>query len=118
MDFDVDQPAAVLSKSLSLIEKTQVRLRQLDRWQFPTSSSELGRDLFLDALVSVREPAHLGAMDPVVLYNRLFSLQELAGIIERSSTDRISWPLVRYCVSFRQACTTFPGVVAASWREG
>ncbi|HUT11465.1 MAG TPA: hypothetical protein VMY42_13270 [Thermoguttaceae bacterium] len=97
MDFDVDQPAAVLSKSLSLIEKTDLRLHQLDRWQFPTSSSELGRELFLSALASVREPAHLGPMDPVVLYNRLFSLQELAGIIERSSTDRISWPLVRYC---------------------
>ncbi|NQT39520.1 MAG: hypothetical protein HQ581_18635 [Planctomycetes bacterium] len=97
MDFRVDQPTAVLSKSLSSIKKTSLRLRQLDRWQFPTSSSELGRDLLLDALAKVSEPTHLGALDPVVLYKSLFSLRELAGIIERSSTDRISWPLVRYC---------------------
>ncbi|MEO8495012.1 MAG: hypothetical protein ABI614_08070 [Planctomycetota bacterium] len=36
-------------------------------------------------------------MDPAVLYNRLFSFHELTELLERSSTDHISWPLVSYC---------------------
>jgi hypothetical protein len=101
MNFDIDESDAILSKSLSLIEKTIVRLRRVDQWEFPTGqASETARQLLVDALLQLREPANLTAIDSAVLYNRLFSLQELAAVVERSSTARISWPLVSYCDLF------------------
>src|SRR3954469_10250913 len=101
MNFDIDESDAILSKSLSLIEKTIVSLRRVDQWEFPTGqASETARQLLVDALLQLREPANLTAIDSAVLYNRLFSLQELAAVVERSSTARISWPLVSYCDLF------------------
>ena len=96
MDLNVDESKAILSKSLSLIEKTIQRLRQIDYSQFPTRSSDDSRKLLLAALDLLRDPQNLQPMDSAVLYKNLLSLQELADIISQSSTDRI-WPLVSYC---------------------
>ncbi len=97
MDFKTDERNAILAKSLILIEKTTSALTQLDHWRFPTDSSEFARKLLVQAHERLRNPTNLVPVDPAVLYNRLFSLQELAELIERSSTDHISWPLVSYC---------------------
>jgi len=97
MDFAADEPRVILSKSVTMIERTIDRLDQVDELQFPTSSSTHARDLLLNSLKTLLEPANLEPMAPAVLYNKLFSLQELAETVCRSSTDRISWPLVSYC---------------------
>ena len=97
MDLAADEPSAILSKSVSLIKKTINRLVQVDESQFPTLSSKEGRGLLLDALSALLDPPNLVPISPAVLYNRLFSLQELTETICQSSTDRISWPLVSYC---------------------
>src|SRR5690349_16191399 len=96
MDFSADEPAAIRSKSLSLVEKLSDSLRRIDQWQFPTATSEAARRLLLDALDLLGKREVLEPADPAVLYNRLFSLQDLVEILEHSATHRISCPLVSY----------------------
>lgn len=100
MDFKTDEPKAILAKSLVLIQKAVTALTQLDHWRFPTDSSEDARTLLLKAHDCLRDPANLAPIDAAVLYNRLFCLQELLDLVERSSTAHISWPLVSYCDEF------------------
>jgi hypothetical protein len=97
MQPGLDEQKAILSKCLSLIQKTTASLRQVDRWQFPTDASDVARDLLLRALSALADPINLEQMDPAVLYNCLFRLRELARLVETSSTGSISWPLVSYC---------------------
>src|SRR5437879_225125 len=97
MDVSAWEPSAILGKSLALIRKTAATVGELDHWNFPTPASETARDLLLATLNALSEPANLAPMDPSVLYNRLFSMQTLAELVERSSTHHISWPLVSYC---------------------
>lgn len=88
---------AVFAKSIALIDKTRIRLEQIDDGVFPTDSSENGRQLLLNALNKLRDPKLLTATNPEVLYNRLIALQKLVDDIEGSSSYHISWPLVSFC---------------------
>jgi hypothetical protein len=97
MTLGADEQSAILSKSLIGARKISIQLRQIDRDRFPTPSSESARELLLNAIDALIDPANVGPMDPAVLYNRLFAIQHLADSVHRSSTDRISWPLVSYC---------------------
>lgn len=97
MDFAFDEPKAILSKSVLMLERMIDRLEQVDESQFPTTSSEEASDLLVGLLKALQEPANLAPMAPAVLYNKLFAMEALADKICRSSTDRISWPLVSYC---------------------
>ncbi len=97
MDFSVDEHWAVLSRSLALVDKSITRLRQIDGWNFPTDASGVARQLLLDILATLAEPNHVTPMSPPVLFNRLHAIIRLVDIVELSSTDRISWPLVSYC---------------------
>ena len=97
MALSPNEAAAVLSKSLSLIEKTRGRVEQIDEDAFPTLSSCYARDVLNRALLALAQPESLKAMNSEVLYNRLVQLQDLVDDVEASSSDRISWPLVSYC---------------------
>lgn len=97
MDFSKTEGNAVLSKSLALIARTTLNLKQLDRSRFPSENTEAGRELLIDCLKHLADPSNYKQMSPVVLYERLFAIEKTATILERSSTDRISWPLVGYC---------------------
>ena len=97
MDFLKDEPGAIKAKCFSIIEKQRAFLQKIDRWQFPSDRSEGARDLLLDAFGALARPSNLESVNPAVLYNRLFSLQQLVDTVDGSATDRISWPLVRYC---------------------
>jgi len=97
MDFGATEANAVLSKSLALVARTALNLRQLDRSRFPSETTEAGRELLLGCLSRLASPSDYAPMSPVVLYRGLFAIGEMAAIVERSSTARISWPLVSYC---------------------
>jgi len=97
MNLSGDETGAILAKSLSLIERTLADLDRIDHWHFPTTSSRLGVEMLRRALEQLSKPANLVPVDSPALYSRLFAVQELVEILERSSSDRISWPLVSYC---------------------
>jgi hypothetical protein len=97
MDFAADEEDAILSKCFTLIDKTEAKLQQLDTLQFPTESSETALQLLKDVLEAVKSPANVAPMNPPVLYKFLLSAQHHLHTIEQSSTEQISWPLVRYC---------------------
>jgi hypothetical protein len=109
MDFAFDETKAILSKSLSLIEKTINRLKQLDERHFPTDSSISARDLLIDALEKLRDSENLAPMSHEVLYQRVLSFQELVVILEKSSVENIPWPLVGYCDEIWLECFTDKG---------
>lgn len=91
------EEGAVLSKSLALIAKTRTKLERFDPSTFPTSSTKDALDLLSHGLRLVSDPALMGPMDPLVLYNRLIKLQRLVEDVEESNCDGISWPLVSHC---------------------
>lgn len=93
----LDKNAVVLSKSIALIEKTKLRVQQMDLGLIPTSATRLAIDLLIRTLDELGEPANLRPVDPAVLYNRLINLQLLVDQVDNSSIDHISWPLVSYC---------------------
>ncbi len=97
MDFTSDESKAILSKSFSLIEKTKEKLRQIDHSNFPTPSTQAGIDLLIDSLDLIEKSPNLVSIDPAVLYKTLFNIQNLVDILNDSSSDFISWPLVSYC---------------------
>jgi hypothetical protein len=97
MDFSADERNAILSKAVSLIDKINQNLNKLDVVCFPTPSSETALNLIKKTLKKIKEPGFLGPVNPEVLYNRLFSLLDLVKLVEQSSHDNISWPLVNYC---------------------
>lgn len=97
MDFFTDEPKAISSKCLSLIARTKSILNQLDQWDFPTPYTKNAVSLLLNVLEWLEKPSNLESIDPAVLYNRLFAMQNLIELVSDSSSDRISWPLVSYC---------------------
>ena len=97
MDFSTDESLAVCSKSLVFARKLSATLQSLDHLDFPTEASQTASEVLIRALNELVAPANLTPMDPAVLYNRLHEVHRLVGIVEASSTDRISWPLVSYC---------------------
>jgi len=90
----------ILSKSLSLIEKTKRSVAQIDTAVFPTASSEIARKLLSAALDSLGNRVFWEAMSPEALYNTLIHIQGLVAKVEASTSDHISWPLVSYCDHF------------------
>jgi hypothetical protein len=97
MDFHTDEPDTIRSKCLALIDKASSQLIGLDSLLFPTKTSDMARQLLLEALKALSTPSNLAPADPAVLYNRLFAFSDLADMVAKSATDRISWPLVSYC---------------------
>lgn len=97
MDFSVDEQRAILSKSLALVRKSVYRLQQIDDSNFPTDSSDTARELLRHCIEKLGEPVRVAPMSPAVLFNRLHEILKLIDVVELSSTDRISWPLVNYC---------------------
>lgn len=97
MDFSKDEPNAILAKSLSLIARTKSKLKQLDQSNFPTTFTKEAVSLLLEVFEWLEKPINYAPIDPAVLYNRLFAMQELIEIVSDSSSDRIYWPLVSYC---------------------
>jgi hypothetical protein len=91
------EASLILSKSLSLIEKTRHRVLQIDGTDFPTPSSEEARTLLLNALGSLADKTFWASMSPEALYNALIQLQSLVDDLEASTSDHIFWPLVSYC---------------------
>lgn len=97
MDFAADEPQAILSKALGLIEKTVGSLQQLDHRDFPTATTEEARKLLLRVLQAMQEPSNYEPMAPSVLYNKVLEVQKLVALLARSSTEHIPWPFVGYC---------------------
>ncbi|HUN53577.1 MAG TPA: hypothetical protein VMU29_00310 [Smithella sp.] len=97
MDFSKDETKAISSKCLSLIARTIKILNRIDESNFPTLTTKDAVSLLQKALKWLENPSNLESIDPVVLYNRLFAMQKFVEIVEDSSSDRISWPLVSYC---------------------
>lgn len=93
----IDESKAILSKSLTVIENTKSRLEEFDHLNFPTLSTQNARELLLDVLLALHDPKRFEPMDPSVLYNRVLELQNLVRMVESSSIDHVSWPLVGYC---------------------
>lgn len=89
--------APIIGKAALLIERMLGHLDRIDHWHFPTGTSYLAVGVLRKALQQLSLPQNLTVVDPGALYNRLFALQELIEHLERSSSDRISWPLVSYC---------------------
>lgn len=97
MAVSPDESAATLAKSQGLIRKALSRLSQLDASGFPTGTTGDCVRLLREALERLNLSSNLVACDSAVLYNRLFAISELVDLLEQSSNNRISWPLVRYC---------------------
>lgn len=97
LDFIRDESSAITSKSLALIDRISSSVSMLDEVKFPTNSSCVARDRLLGSLASLGLPANLEPVDPAVLYSRLISMQRLADVVASSASDRIAWPLVRFC---------------------
>ncbi len=95
MSFDPD--SLVFAKSLALIQKTKKRVAQVDGSEFPTTSSEVARNLLLETLNTTAEKSFLSAMNPETLYSSLIHIQGLVEQIEASNSAHISWPLVSCC---------------------
>lgn len=95
MDFAADEENAILSKCLTLIDKTEAKLRQLDTLQFPTESSETALQLLKDVLEAVKSPANVAPMNPPVLYKFLLSAQHHLHTIEQSRrVKKLSRPVM------------------------
>jgi hypothetical protein len=97
MDFAFDQSKAVLSKSLSLIQKSINQLKQLDGSSFPSDSSEVARQMLLDVFHALQDPSNFIPMDCDVLHKQVMELQKCIEILKQSSAESISWPFVGYC---------------------
>jgi len=97
MDFSKDETKAISSKCLSLIARTKKILNRIDESNFPTIYTKDALSLLLEVLKWLENPSNLESIDPAVLYNRLFAMQKFIEIVDDSSSDRISWPLVSYC---------------------
>lgn len=91
------EDSLILSKSLALIEKTKMRVVQVDANNFPTDSSKNAKLLLLDALSALGETSAWSVANPAALYNALIRFQSLVDEVETSNSEHISWPLVSYC---------------------
>ncbi len=107
MDFSKDETRAISSKCLSLIARTKKILNRIDESNFPTIYTKNAVNLLLEVLNWLENPSNLKSIDPAVLYNRLFAMQKFIEIVDDSSSDHISWPLVSYCDDIWQKL--FPG---------
>lgn len=91
------EQSLILSKSLSLIEKTIGRVAQIDAEDFPTESSTAATELLHNTLQALSRAATSPATSPEALYNALIRFQLFVEEVEASNSDHVSWPLVSYC---------------------
>ncbi|MDD4870096.1 MAG: hypothetical protein PHR77_06010 [Kiritimatiellae bacterium] len=96
MITSLTEHSAIRSKALAMIERAVSRVKEIDKWHFPTFSTEDARKLILSSLEAIRAPTNLVPMDPAVLYMRFFSIEQMIHLLESSSIDHISWPIVGY----------------------
>jgi hypothetical protein len=89
--------ALILAKSFALIEKTKLRVNQIDSALFPTDSSEGAKKLLDGILKVLSNNARSPSVSPEALYNTLIRLQRFVEEVEASTSEHVSWPLVSYC---------------------
>lgn len=97
MTVDLIENAALLSKSLSLVEKTIANLEQVDTETFPSKASNIARQIVLDSLATLRKPEYFRPICPHSLFRNLLKIQSLVQDIESSHIEKVSWPIVSYC---------------------
>ena len=98
MNTSFDEKQAILSKSFALIQRTINKLIQLDQRQFPTDTTKEARDFLVASLKSLNAlNFQKESIAPPVLYKSLLKYQSHVGVLERSTVDNISWPMVGYC---------------------
>ena len=92
-----EEETLIRAKSIALIQKTKLRVAQIDPSAFPTGASDKARDLVARTLDLLESKAASPALNAEALFNSLIRLQELVDEVEASSSEHISWPLVSYC---------------------
>jgi len=89
--------SAILGKSLLLHEKLRERVKRVNSEQFPTKASSHAQEMLAHALELLSEAPAAYAPSPSVFHRQVFALHELVHLLESSSCDLISWPVVSYC---------------------
>jgi hypothetical protein len=94
---EYDAAGVLRLKSGELLLRLRETLEKIDSSSWPTPGSETARKFMLEVIATLEAPKVRAAASPSVYLQVARNLDPFVEAIARSSTRRISWPLVTYC---------------------